>query len=317
MSDIYNNFGIQIDPNESPSSVYNNYGVIDSSLPALSTVSNRVTESVNPNALSTGYVIQTLRSPNYVSGSAGWQISPDGSVEFSSGTFRGSISGASFSGITITGSTISGGTITGSTFKTNSSLPSSGSGIVITSDTITAYNSGNATAQLSGSSLSFASSAGISSATVQGASASQMNISVANGGGLAINTSFLSLLNGITGSMDLGTSTLRWGTVYATNGTINTSDERVKYNILPLNYGLAEVLKLNPIRYSMYEKDNRIGFSAQALNKIIPEATINCEEGSEIGSAGIRETDLIPILVNAIKELKSEIDILRSMISTK
>jgi hypothetical protein len=35
-----------------------------------------------------------IRSSNYVTGSAGWAIKADGSVEFSSGTFRGSLSGA-------------------------------------------------------------------------------------------------------------------------------------------------------------------------------------------------------------------------------
>lgn len=36
-----------------------------------------------------------MQSPNYVAGSAGWRIARDGSVEFNSGTFRGSLSAGS------------------------------------------------------------------------------------------------------------------------------------------------------------------------------------------------------------------------------
>lgn len=45
----------------------------------------------------TGTVSGILQSPNFVTGSSGsgWQILPDGSVEFNSGYFRGDISGAS------------------------------------------------------------------------------------------------------------------------------------------------------------------------------------------------------------------------------
>ncbi|MHA1482395.1 MAG: hypothetical protein ACTSQA_03020, partial [Candidatus Heimdallarchaeaceae archaeon] len=41
--------------------------------------------------LLTGEVAGILQSPNFVSGSTGWQILPSGVVEFSDGTFRGKI----------------------------------------------------------------------------------------------------------------------------------------------------------------------------------------------------------------------------------
>ena len=45
--------------------------------------------------LLTGEVKGILHSPNFVSGSAGWQLLPDGTLEANSGNFRGDISGAS------------------------------------------------------------------------------------------------------------------------------------------------------------------------------------------------------------------------------
>lgn len=45
--------------------------------------------------LLTGEVKGILQSPNFVSGSSGWRISPDGTVEFSAGIFRGTLDAAS------------------------------------------------------------------------------------------------------------------------------------------------------------------------------------------------------------------------------
>ena len=65
-------------------------------------------------------VLGKIRSSNYQAGSQGWIINSDGSVEFSSGTFRGALSGATgtfsgslSSGVSISAPTITGGTISG------------------------------------------------------------------------------------------------------------------------------------------------------------------------------------------------------------
>jgi hypothetical protein len=43
-------------------------------------------------------VAGSFQSPNFVSGSAGWQVTRDGDVEFNSGTFRGTVTGGAFQG---------------------------------------------------------------------------------------------------------------------------------------------------------------------------------------------------------------------------
>lgn len=45
----------------------------------------------NPIVGGTTLIREAIRSPNYVAGSSGWAINRDGTVEFSSGTFRGSL----------------------------------------------------------------------------------------------------------------------------------------------------------------------------------------------------------------------------------
>lgn len=51
-------------------------------------------------------VTEYIQSTGFVAGSTGWQIKGDGTAEFATGTFRGSVTGATITGGTITGATI-------------------------------------------------------------------------------------------------------------------------------------------------------------------------------------------------------------------
>ncbi len=100
----------------------------------------------------------------------------------------------------------------------------------------------------------------------------------------------------------LGTSTHRWLKVYAVNGTIQTSDRRMKKDIKDLNYGLNTVLQLRPVSYR-WKKGNQnlnLGLIAQEVQKLIPEVVDVGDD--EIKTLGMKYTDLIPVLINAIKE---------------
>lgn len=82
----------------------------------------------------------------------------------------------------------------------------------------------------------------------------------------------------------------------------DASDRSKKYNIENLNYGLEEVLMLQPKSYKYKVDDSAsIGFIAQELELILPEL-VSGEEGSK----GIAYGQITAILVNAIKELKQE-----------
>ena len=102
-----------------------------------------------------------------------------------------------------------------------------------------------------------------------------------------------------------------------TSGTVvgtQTSDERLKNVGAAVSYGLAEVKQLQPKQYALKtEPDtNRLGFIAQEVESIIPEAVFDTKEeleGHEDGDRtklGMEYVQLIPVLVNAIKELSAE-----------
>jgi trimeric autotransporter adhesin len=106
----------------------------------------------------------------------------------------------------------------------------------------------------------------------------------------------------------LGTSAKRWSSVWAANGTIQTSDANLKTNITPLNYGLNTVLKLKPVSYNWKAtptSDRNIGFLAQEVQVLVPEAVVDTKDGSPLG---MKYTEIIPVLVNAIQEQNKTIE---------
>ena len=82
-----------------------------------------------------------------------------------------------------------------------------------------------------------------------------------------------------------GNTTNRWSEVWAANGTIQTSDIRLKKNIQPLTYGLKEVLRLQLVSYDWKDNSgkNKIGLIAQDVKKIITQVVIGDEEKENPG----------------------------------
>lgn len=125
----------------------------------------------------------------------------------------------------------------------------------------------------------------------------------------------------------LGTSALRWTGLWATDGTINTSDARTKRDIQPSPYGLNELMNLRPV--SFYWKDaptgdrRRIGFVAQELQTVLPEVVrdkewVVTDEATGAGEwksaerLGVAYVEIIPVAVAAIQEQQKQIEDLRA-----
>lgn len=93
------------------------------------------------------------------------------------------------------------------------------------------------------------------------------------------------------------------------------SDIRFKKNIQPLDHGLDCILSLEPIRFDYLEEDvegsKRIGFTAQNVKETIPEAV----SGDESDRLFLSQTEIIPVLANAIKELNAKVESLESRIA--
>lgn len=122
------------------------------------------------------------------------------------------------------------------------------------------------------------------------------------------------LIPGQDNTYSLGNSTNRWTAVWAVNGAIQTSDVRLKKNIRPLSYGLTEVMKLRPVGYNWLDitnTSNKIGLIAQEVKAIIPEVVVGDEQKEKLG---MNYAEMVPVLINAIKELNKEITDLEKLI---
>jgi hypothetical protein len=99
-----------------------------------------------------------------------------------------------------------------------------------------------------------------------------------------------------------------------TGGTWTNSDERRKENIELSNYGLNEVLQLIPKKFNFKIDERKIinlGFIAQDVLPIIPEA-VQSDIDNEEEYYAMNYTNLVPVLVKAIQELKAELDELKN-----
>ncbi len=117
-----------------------------------------------------------------------------------------------------------------------------------------------------------------------------------------------------------------WGQcINATGSWARSSDVRLKERIKPYKDGLAKVLKINPIKFH-YTKESGLGFkeehvgvSAQELQEIAPymvgKGKIKPDNEEEYlhmdGGA------MTYMLINAVKELKAELDALKAEVAKK
>ena len=109
----------------------------------------------------------------------------------------------------------------------------------------------------------------------------------------------------------LGSASSRWSTVYATNGTINTSDIRLKNDITNLDYGLEAINSLRPVSFKWNDQasnQSKIGLIAQEVEEVIPEVVDS--NGNEM--MGIYYSDLVPVLIKAIQEQSQQINELKN-----
>ena len=120
------------------------------------------------------------------------------------------------------------------------------------------------------------------------------------------------VLNSLTASSDVQTN--------AAKQLISTSDKRLKNDLGDCEYGLNEVLQVQPKKYTWKsgpeDQKPTVGFFAQDVHAIMPEAApceaIQNENGEDDYRWGFHSQTIIAALVNATKEQQSIIEDLKS-----
>jgi hypothetical protein len=115
-----------------------------------------------------------------------------------------------------------------------------------------------------------------------------------------------SLLPSTDNVFNLGATSFRYKNVYATNGTIQTSDISTKRNIKESDLGLQFVLQLEPKSFYWNDGDRKhYGFIAQDIQKLTQGEFGGWVDGS---TQGLRYTEFISPIVQAIKELNEKVE---------
>ena len=103
--------------------------------------------------------------------------------------------------------------------------------------------------------------------------------------------------------------------------TLVVSDKRLKKDILPIENALNKILALNGITYNWNKEfdpsknlddHNHLGLIAQDVEKILPQV-VNTESGG-LQIKSVSYSDIIPVLIEAIKEQQNQINELKNQL---
>jgi hypothetical protein len=100
---------------------------------------------------------------------------------------------------------------------------------------------------------------------------------------------------------------------YGNNAWTASSDERVKTDLVPIENATSKVSTLRAVtgRFKTDEEGKSRSFLiAQDVQAVLPEAV----DASDPDKLGVQYTDVIPLLVAAIKELSAEVEALKAKV---
>jgi len=123
------------------------------------------------------------------------------------------------------------------------------------------------------------------------------------------------------GSFGVGTAASgTTGEIRATNNVtaFYSSDERLKDNVQVITNALAKVLQIRGVEFDWnnltepedgyFVRKHDVGVIAQEIEKVLPEVVGTRENGIK----AVKYDRIIPLLIEAIKELKAEVDVLKN-----
>lgn len=242
---------------------------------------NPVTISLGSNAISTGGAISTTGAGTITSAtsiSAGTTISATGQLSGGSITTAGNLTVASSYGIT------SGGAVTGSSINVGSGTATCGalnaSGIVTVTNTsgiVLNSSSPNISWKYNGSNTFGTYASGTLFTISNTAATNYMTLSATAASGISV-----------TGAYN------------------NVSDISMKENIADIQDALATIKKLRGVFFDWIgvDKDKKnVGFIAQEVNNVLPEVVSETDDGK----LTVAYSSIVPVVVNAIKELEKRV----------
>ena len=131
--------------------------------------------------------------------------------------------------------------------------------------------------------------------------------------------------NGTVGATTASTGAFTTVTATGNITAYYSSDSRLKENIVPIQNALVKIDQITGVNFdwtqdyinrnggtdSMFLRKNTIGVIAQEIEKVLPEAVADRPDGFK----AVRYELIVPLLIQAIKELKSELNEINSKLN--
>jgi hypothetical protein len=120
----------------------------------------------------------------------------------------------------------------------------------------------------------------------------------------------------VVANASIGGNATIYGTVSAVGDVIAycTSDKRLKNNVVPITSALTKIDSINGVEYDWNSElqttysGHDVGVIAQEIEQVLPEAVVTRDNGYK----AVNYDKVIPLLLQAIKELKAEIQALKN-----
>ena len=257
-------------------------------------------------------------------------------------TLSGAVTASSTLGVTgattlsstlgVTGPTTLSGTLAVTGTTTLSSTLTAASGIIVNSGGINAPGQTITASQFTGNAATATLAANLNRGVIAGngltgggsLNGQDVTLNVGTGDGISIGGDSIAVDGSVvrtSGNQTIGGTKTFTSTIVCTADIIAfASDERLKTNIEPLENALDKVLTLSGFTYTFNEIGESLGFdttityvgvSAQQVQAVLPEAVKPAPANEDYLT--VQYEKIVPLLIEAIKELKAEIDELKKI----
>jgi hypothetical protein len=117
-------------------------------------------------------------------------------------------------------------------------------------------------------------------------------------------------------TQSLGSGTARWSAIWSATGTIQTSDRRLKTDIVPSDLGLDFVCSLNPVRFAWKNGEGGVHYGLLAQEVLVALETagisvfggvVRADPHDADSPLGLRYDQFIAPLIAAVQELAQRV----------
>jgi hypothetical protein len=230
----------------------------------------------------------------------------------------------------VTGATTLSSTlgVTGAT-TLNSALTVTSGGITASNQTVTASTfAGNATTATTAANLTRSVNAGSGLNGGGSLNGQDVTLNVGAGDGITVDGDDIKVNDTVVrtgGNQSIGgTKTFTSDLFCQGDITAFSSDERLKTNIKPLENALEKVLSLDGFTYNFNKIGESLGFDkkvthvgvfAQQIQAVLPEAVVPAPANNDYLT--VKYDKIVPLLIEAVKELSRKVDELQQKLNDK